>query len=114
MKVPLIFITYGFTKKICSWTDIRSNCKTTKVPIFDDLTLAGKFAEDFKEMVPNMEPPQPQICTNNKYAVDILKLISISMASQSKSVIIIRNPVFGEESGAEYDIDEVIDMLQAE
>lgn len=114
MKVPLIFITYGFTKKICSWADVRRSSKTTKVPIFDDLTLAGKFAEDFREIVPDMEPPQPQICTNSKYAVDILKLISISMASQSESAIIIHNPVFGEESGTEYGIDEVIDMLQVE
>lgn len=128
MNAPLIFITYGFTKKICSWEENGIQ----KVPVFDNALLASIFVESFRETVIDKEPPQPQICTNKQYAMDIIKMINIITSQLQQNVTIIRNPLpinrdpdetiskIAKDLGSftvinkEYDIEEALEALQSE
>lgn len=104
MKAPLVFITYGFTNKICSFEENGIH----KIPVFEDSELAAGFVEEFRKIIAHdSEKPCPQICDNKQHILDILTLICIS----GQNPIISLN--IGSDSHTEYEIDEAIEIIQS-
>lgn len=103
MKAPLIFITYGLTKRICSYEENEVH----KIPVFTDLELAYKFTKEFQQIISDEETAQPQICNNDQYILDILKLINIKVGNLKVSYNI------GGDDHKEYDIDEAIEIIES-
>jgi hypothetical protein len=108
MKIPLIFITYGFTNKICSFEENGVH----KIPVFEDPDLAAKFAEEFRKIITynrlhrDVEEPCPQICDNKQHVLDILTLICVKEQNPIVSLNI------GGDDHTEYEIDQAIEIIQ--
>jgi len=77
MRIPLILITYGLSKKLCTWEEDG----ILKLPIFSEPILASEFVKSFKSLFKDLlidkEELQIQICNNTKYATDMLKMIGV-------------------------------------
>lgn len=121
MKTPLIFITYGFTNKICTFEEDG----THKMPIFSKPELSSLFIKDFKrqmgDMLDDKDQLEMQICDNKKYMSDILHMISIV----DPNIIIVYNPLpIGDISEVEelkydaenksYALHEIIEIFDQE
>ena len=88
MKTPLILITYGFTKKLCTWEEDNIH----KVPFFSEPILASLFISSFKkhmkEFIKDKDQLQIQVCNNPQHVLDMLKIISVV----APTITIVYNP----------------------
>ena len=77
MKTPLILITYGISKKLCTWEEDGN----MKLPVFSEPVLASEFVEDFKsnfkQLLAGKEELQTQVCMENRYASDMMQVIGM-------------------------------------
>lgn len=77
MKTPLILITYGLSRKLCTWEEDGVH----KLPLFNEPVLALLFLKKFEEhmgsLIEDRDPPQIQVCEKPQYALDMLKMIGV-------------------------------------
>jgi len=77
MKTPLILITYGISKKLCTWEENG----IMKLPVFSEPILAREFVNDFKsnfkQLLVGKEELQTQVCVENRHASDMMQVIGM-------------------------------------
>ena len=128
MKIPLILITYGLSRKLCTWEERGVH----KLPFFSEPVLASLFVKSFKAhmgpLLKNKENPQIQVCEKPRYALDMLRVIG----TIAQGVIVVYNPApigekdpqaaIGKVAGQfqdfatvvnkEYDLEEATEIFQ--